>query len=440
MANGNLFTDKFIKSLKPAEKEYWKREGQGFAIRVLPSGEKVWYYVFTFEGRKRFMRLKPGGYPDVTLSDAREAFDVAKVKLKNGIDPLAEKEQGEEENRKAPTVAKLVTEYIERHAKRKKRSWAKDEAILNRDVVPVWGKRKAQDISKRDVVLLMDGIVDRGAPIMANNCFQIVRKMFNWAVEKDILKTTPCLGIKLPSTPVSRERALSEAEVKILWASLDRNDLNMSIEIRRALRLILVTAQRPGEVAGMHSTEIDGRWWTIPSERAKNGRTHRVFLTDLALELIGPLEVTDTETGETKPRGYIFPTPIRKKDQPIGDTALPVAVGRNLAIPLTDKNGKPLYTADGKTATENRLGIEHFTPHDLRRTAATFMAKAGEMDEVIDAVLNHAKGGIIKVYNQYRYDREKQLALETWARKLKSIIAGESGKVVSMLRKSGAES
>lgn len=266
---------------------------------------------------------------------------------------------------------------------------------------------------------------------MANNCFQIIRKMFNWAVEKDILQHTPCTGVKLPSPKLSRDRVLTEAEIKTMWHNLD--NCAMSDEINRALKLILVTAQRPGEVIGMHSSEIDGHWWTIPAERAKNGKTHRVYLTATALKLIGPLKVTDKKTGEEKNKGFIFRTPLTKKEQSIAAQALIVAVARGLAFPLTDDKGNQLYLKGGKPATENRLEIDHFTPHDLRRTAATFMAKAGEMDEVIDAVLNHAKQGVIKVYNQYRYDLEKQKALETWERKLNSIVTGKSsGTVISI--------
>jgi len=430
---GTRFTDKFIGSLKPAEKEYWKREGMGFAIRVLPSGEKVWYYIYTFGGRKRYMRLKDGGYPDVSLADAREAFDIARVKVKNGIDPLAEKEQAAEARRKARTVGDLVEEYIDRHAKRFKRSWKADERLLNKEVIPVWGKRKAEDIKKRDVTLLLESIVDRGAPAMSNQVLKITRKVFNFGIERDILQHTPFTGVKALAPNNSRERALTEAEIRTLWGTLDK--AAMSNEIRQALKLILLTAQRPGEVTGMHSGEIDDRWWTIPAERAKNGRTHRVYLTDTALELVGPLKVTDTETGETKAKGYIFPCPHKDKEKPIEAHALAVAVRRNLSFPVTDSKGEPLYNKDGKPATENLLGVDHFTPHDLRRTAATFMAKAGEMDEVIDAVLNHAKQGVIKVYNQYRYDREKQQALESWALKIRSITTGEKGKVIPMTRK-----
>lgn len=430
------FTDLLLKGLKPESKEYTKREKGGFGVRVMPSGRKVFFFLYRVDGQRRFLNL--GDYPTTDLKEARKKFEAAAAQvklLKNGLpggaDPVevkTDKSVEREERRKAPTVADLCADYIERHAKRKKRSWRKDEEILKRDVLPGWGKRKAKDIRKADVTELMERIVLRGAPIMANYCFAVVRKMFNWAVEQDILETTPFIGAKLPSAKNARDRVLSEPEIKTFWNSLDRTDLNMSVDVKRALRLILVTAQRPGEVIGMHSNEIDGHWWTIPAERAKNGKSHRVYLTDTALSLIG----------DTDGKGYIFPTPVKKDrsgavieiEQPIGDTALSVAVARNRAYPVTDAKGNPLYLKDGKPATENRLEVDHFTPHDLRRTAATFMAQNGEMDEVIDAVLNHSKQGVIKVYNQYRYDKEKQAALEAWEQKIKIILAGE--KVVDL--------
>ncbi|ABL00715.1 phage integrase family protein [Pelobacter propionicus DSM 2379] len=429
------FTDTMIRKLKPTESDYTRSEGNGFTIRVMPSGSKTWLYLYAFDGKRRKMNL--GSYPDVTLETARGRFEDAKRKVKNNIDPMAEAEEQAEERRKAPTVADLVHDYIERHAKRFKRSWAKDEQILNREVVPAWGKRKAADVTKRDILRLLEEIVNRNAPAMANNTFQIIRKMFNWAVEQDILQHTPCTGVKLPSPKLSRDRVLSESEIKTLWENLGRPDAGMSDGVRRALRLILTTAQRPGEVTGLHTSELDGCWWTIPAERAKNGKTHRVYLSGLALEIINQAIAQAKKSRETpydqEYNGYVFPCHHKSKEKPMGDTALAVAVGRALASPLTDDKGNPLFTAAGKPATENRLGIDHFTPHDLRRTTATFMASMGFMDEVIDAVLNHAKQGVIKVYNQYRYDVEKQQALETWENKLKTILAGD--KVVDLDQK-----
>lgn len=454
------FTDIAIKNLKPADKKYYLREADGFTVRVMPSSVKTWLFVYTFDGKRKEMNL--GQYPHISVAEARSKFNKAFDLLKKGKDPADIDRQAKEERRKAHTVADLVDEYLERHAKRFKRSWGADERLLNKEIVPAWGKRKAADIKKRDVTLLLEKIVDRGTPAMSNQVLKITRKMFNFAVERDILQHSPFAAVKALAPNNSRERTLTEAEIKTLWGSL--NNAAMSDEIRRALKLVLLTAQRPGEVAGMHSSEIDGNWWTIPAERSKNRKEHRVYLSGLAQKLIAD-SIADAKAAREKAEirnaketkravvlipneqeytGYIFPCSrrfegkakdrVKAPESPIDSHALPVAVRRNSVWPLSDAKGKPLYDKDGKPATENRLKIEKFTPHDLRRTAATFMAKAGEMDEVIDAVLNHVKQGIIRTYNRHNYDREKQIALEAWERKLKSILTGESGKVIPISR------
>jgi integrase len=382
-----------------------------------------------------------GEYPIIDLKEARKQYAAAAAQvklLKNGLpggaDPVQvkiDKKAEREEHRKTHTVAELVQEYIEKHAMTRKKSWAEDKRCLEKEVVPVWGRRKAKDVTKRDVVLLLEGIVERGSPVMANNAFEKIRKMFNFAVERSILDFSPCYGVKKLTKTESKDRVLSADEIKKIWSSIDV--ARMSDDIRRALKLILVTAQRPGEVIGMHSSEIDGKWWTIPAERAKNGRTHRVYLTEMALELIGDLKVIDEETGKEVERGYIFPCPHGKKIQPIDGNAVAGAVRRNQEWPVFDKKGKQLYTSDGKPATENLLMIDKFTPHDLRRTAATGMGELQFRDEVIDAVLNHVKKGVIATYNRHGYDQEKQQALEAWERKLLSIIASKEIKVLSLI-------
>ncbi len=418
------FTDTMIKKLKPEEKKYTRSEGNGFTIRIMPSGVKSWLYLFNFDGNRLEMNF--GIFPDVSLETARQKFEDAKKKVKNGINPKEEEENNAEARRKAPTVADLIDDYINKHAKKFKKSWKDDERLLNKEIIAEakWGKRKAADITKRDMTLLLESIVDRGTPAMSNQVLKIVRKMFNFAVERDILQHTPCTGVKALAPNTSRERTLNESEIKTLWGKL--NNAAVSDEIKGALKLILITAQRPGEVTGMHTNEIDGQWWTIPAERSKNGKEHRVYLTATALEIIteaiAQAKISREIPEGTEYSGFIFPCPHKKKIQSIDSHALPVAVRRNLAWPLTDDKGKPLYLEDGTPATENRLGIDQFTPHDLRRTAATFMGGMGYMDEIIDAILNHVKQGIIRTYNRHGYDKEKQEALEAWEKKLTSIV------------------
>ncbi|RII25133.1 MAG: integrase [Geobacter sp.] len=414
------FTDKMIQNLKRSNRKYMRGEGYGFNIRVTPSGSKTWLYIYTFDEKRKELNL--GGYPEVTLETARSKFEEARKLVKNGIDPSAAAEQAKEERRKTPTVDDLISEYIARHAKVFKKCWEEDERLLRKEISPDWGKKKAVEITKRDVILLLEKIVDRGSPAMSNQVLKIARKMFNFAIERDILQHTPFFRVKALAPNTRRERNLTEAEIKTFWSSIE--DAAMSDEIRRALKLVLVTAQRPGEVSGIHPREIDGRWWTIPAERAKNGQAHRVYLTDTALELIG----------DTKGEGFIFPCPHKKKEKPIDSHALPVAVRRNIKWPLIDKDGSPLHGKSGEPVTENRFKIEPFTPHDLRRTASTFMGELGFIDEVIDAVLNHVKSGMIGIYNRYKYDKEKQEALESWERKLLGIITGKRCNVIPLTR------
>lgn len=431
------FTDKEIKSMKPEAKEYVCREGQGFSIRVLPSGEKLWYYIYTFDGRKRYMKLGNGNYPDVSLATARELFDKAKVKVKNGLDPLTEKEQAADERRNAFTVDDLIKEYINKHAKPTKKLWQDDERLLNKEVSPLWGKRKAEDIKKRDVVLLLEAIVERGTPAMSNQTLKITRKMFNFAIERDILQTTPFLGVKALAPNTRRERKLNESEIKTLWTSLDA--ASISDDIKRALKLVLVTAQRPGEVSGLHTQEIDGRWWTIPAERAKNKKAHRVYLTDTAHEII-EAQKAQIKNDRKAPDGveyigYVFPCPHKKKDKPISSHALPVAVRRNLSWPVTDKKGSQLFDKKGNPVTENKLEISQFTPHDLRRTAATLLGSMEYTDEIIHVVLNHKKDVLAEIYNRHNYDKEKQQTLEALERKLKSITEGKKLATVTPIKR-----
>ena len=435
-----------VEKLPFAEKgkqvDYYDSDLDGFGMRVSATGKK--YFVRRNIGTKR-VRVMIGSHPIKTAEEARSEARIKLGAMESGVDPnehKREKARLAEDKAKEITIAKLCTEYIERHAKKFKRSWETDERILNHDVIPAWGKRRAADIGKRDVVLMLEKIVDRGSPVMANNTFATIRKMFNFAVERDILQHTPCYGVKPPAPKVARERVLTEPEIKTFWNNLDT--CAMSGEIRNALKLILTTAQRPGEVIGMHTSEIDGEWWTIPAERAKNKKTHRVYLSPLACEIVAEA-IGQAGAGREVPAdqeysGFVFPTPHTKKVQPMAAQALIVAVGRAIESPVLNAKGKPLFDAEGNPATVNKIGIAHFTPHDLRRTAATFMAQSGEMDEVIDAVLNHAKQGVIKVYNQFKYDAQKQLALESWARKLASITTGTESNVIPMRRRTaGAE-
>jgi integrase len=389
------FTDKKIKSLKPKDHVYDVREKNGFAVRVFPSGEKSWVFIYTYDGRKRRMTL--GSYKTMSLAEARvkynEAYKMLKVENK---DPALIEQQERNDHRNAFTVQQLVDEYINKWAKQRKRSWNEDQRLLNKEVIPRWGKRKAKEIIKRDVVLLLEDIVARGAPILANRAFACIRRMFNFAVERDLITSTPCTAIKAPAKENQRDRCLSQAEIKSFWENLDK--AYMSEATRLALRLQLATAQRKGEILSAEWNEInlDTKLWIIPDTKAKNGIKHRVPLSTLAIELLIKLK---NITGKSR---WLFPSATSKLHM----------------------RGESVDRAVRRSSEKifQQANIKYFTPHDLRRTAATHMTAMGIPRLVVSKILNHSDNNITAIYDRHSYDAEKQNALEAWGSKIKQLI------------------
>ncbi len=388
------FTDRSLKALKPELKRYEIAEsnGRGFRIRVFPSGKKSFVWRYKYQGRSRVLVL--GQYPEeISLSKAHSLHAEYVRQLKEeGKDPGAIKIAKKEADRAAETVKELSQQYISRHAKKLKKSWEEDQRMLDKDVLPVWGHIKAKDIHRRDVIALLDGIVDRGSPVMANRTLEVIRKMFNFAIERDILEHSPCHLVKAPGKINQRDRVLSPDEIIQFWRKLTLT--NITPLVRLALKFQLVTAQRRGEVitAEWKDIDLDNGWWTIPE--TKNRLSHRVPLSPLALTLLRHIK---RQSGETE---WLFPNPSRKG--PMTEKAATRALARNLEV----------------------IALPHFTPHDLRRTAASQMASAGVQRLVIGKVLNHAESGVTAVYDRHSYDREKRTALDAWGKKLEEIICG----------------
>ena len=384
-------TDRQVKNLKSKPERYEVWEGRGFGIRVFPSGIKSWVYMYRFNGKSK--RITFGNYPKMSVAEAHAAFGKALADLEKEIDPGATLVNLNREDRQTPTVEALALEYIEKWAKPRKRSWEEDERILTKDVIPHLGKQKARNVSRRDIVMLLDKVLERGAPIAANRTLAVVRRMFNFAVERDIIPNTPCYGFKAPTKENRRDRVLSFDEIKSFWQGLD--NASMSELSRLALKLQLVTAQRKGEIVSSEWTEFDltDAWWTIPAHKAKNGNTHRVPLSKLALKILQQIKV---ESGDSK---WLFPAP--NSDKHITPESIDHAIRRS------------------GDAFKN---IKHFTPHDLRRTAASSMTSIGISRLVVSKILNHVENSVTAIYDRHSYDKEKKQAMETWGAKLRDII------------------
>ena len=405
------FTDRSIAALKPKVERYeiWEAGRTGLGCRVSPKGRKSWVYLYRFGGKAR--RMGFGVYPTVSLASARVAHATAKELLTKGTDPGAQQVERKRAERSAETVNDIAEEYLEKWARPRKRSAGEDERILRKDVLPAWGTRKAKDIRRRDVILLLDKIVERGAPIGANRTLGVVRRMFNFAISRDLLDTTPVAMVRPPAQENQRERVLSPEEIRVFWKGLDEGPISPGICL--ALKLQLVTAQRKGESIGAARSEFDldeERVWIIPPERAKNGKTHRVPLTPLAVSLI--------ERAQALADGseWLFPSP--RGDVPVKPQAVNQALYR-ACMPIAER------PKAARLSKKPAIGLTGIVPHDLRRTAASNMAALGINRLVISKILNHVETNVTAIYDRHGYDAEKRHALEAWAAHLEGILSGK---------------
>jgi len=376
------------KRFAPQEKTFLKQFEPGLYLRVSPSGGKSFVTLYTFDGKQRWLTI--GRFPAMSLATARRKLEEIQRQIAEGKDPQQAKLEAKAQRIKAPTVQEFAEVYLKKWAEPNKKSAKEDRRILEKDVIPRWGKRKLAAITRPEIITLLDEVATRG-PIIANRTLAVIRKMFNFAVKRGVLELSPCQHIDAPGKEVSKDRVLSFEEIKALW-TVEFSDIT-----RHALLMILATAQRPGEVAAMRWEEISGDWWTIPAEKAKNGNIHRVFLNDIAKSLLGPI----------RKRGFVFPSRIE------GQAINPNALARALRQRKERIRNNP--------GPEAGLSFD-FTPHDLRRTAASHMASLGTPRRVIAKLLNHAEHDVTAVYDRYGYDREKQIALESWGRKLNQVI------------------
>jgi integrase len=410
-------------------------------------------------GKRVFMPLGPYGDAGLSLAEAGAAYDEALKLLAKDIDPIEERarrqadvERERLERAGSATVGRLVERFV--HERLRAERWDEDNQAWVRNLranikvrkrpeaaaallgyyeadkprekrkgrrknVPTLiselGTIKARDITKRDLVGFLDGIVARGAPVTANRVHALLLQMFKWAVAKDLVMAPgPMVEIERPGGDENpRDRLLTTADVRTFWAELDTAE--MAESTRLALKFLLVTAQRRGEVtfAEWSHFDIENKLWTIPVELLKNSHAkrekpepHQVPLSPLALELLQKLK-TLSEGSK-----YVLPGAGTRKGNSYSKWVLSRAIYSNA----------------------KHFGIARFTPHDLRRTAASFMTKLKVPRLHVSKVLNHSDRDITgKVYDQHDYLPEKREALERWGKHLQEIIeAKDPQKVIAL--------
>jgi len=367
-------TEKFCQSAKPqsgkVQSDYFDSIATGLALRVT-ANVKSWS--LTAGSTAKRVRRTLGRYPEVSLARART------LALENRTYGNA-----------AMTVANLVPGFLKSKARR---SADEVQRRFERNVIPMIGAVRLSAFHRRDAARAIDAVKDRGSPGEARHVAEDIRAMARWATNAGYFDVDPLASMKLPPKSKPRERALTEDEIRSLWANVS----SLRRDYAAVVRLCLVTGQRRGEVVGMRRSELDltARTWTIPAERAKNGRAHVVPLSATALLLI--------------PEGD-------------GDGVFPAVDPECLTNEIRRK----------------QLGVStSWTLHDLRRTVATYMAMLGVSPIVIGHVLNHVtatRGSVtLQHYVRHTYEAEKRAAADLWASRLEAITHSQStAKVIPL--------
>jgi len=417
-------TEKYLQGVKTDKRRDLSVTGRtGLILRLTPDRgrtSRVFRYRYFRNGSAKYVTL--GDYPRLTLADAHELHARCVNAAKSGGDPqaLVEAYWAERAPRApspgdaGPTVNDVVKEFLA-HAEGKRKRPEQARYLLEANVVPSLGDRPVSELRKRDIVEVLDKIVRRGSPVLANRVQQVLKQAFQVAADRDLIESVPIFPRALAGGDEQvRTRVLSEKEIRTLWSGLDTlssgegitNDKGETVRILRplalALKLQLATAQRRGEIGSARWDHISESTWCIPTspkkKRAKENVPHYVPLSALAETLLDELHHLAG--------GSAYWLPSQRTAKFATDRARSIS----------------------KAAREARqaLGMADWRPHDLRRTARTFMAKIGISDVVAERVLGHGPDDpMIATYNQYPYRVEMRDALERWAIELERIIAEE---------------
>jgi integrase len=378
----------------------------GLYLRIQPTGTKTWRFRYKTAGHVRVLTLGDAG--TLSPADARRQAHEALAKVRKGEDPGAEAQLAAAERRRMPTVAEFADEYIERYARLRKRSWDEDRRMIANWLTPHIGRMKMDAVHRRDIVAVLDTCRDAGNTRMPGKILAVARKLFRFAIERGVIDATP-VALITERQPRPARRAMTADDIRAWWQGGDR----VSAPAMLALRLLLLTGQRPGEVAGLRVAEIDleateGPVWRIPADRRKGGLQHAVALTPAAVDVI-------TEALTLADGVHLFPNATG------GPGRVDSGLNRSLRLIFGNVPGRP-------------------TPHAARHTVATELEGLGCEEGEIARVLGHKSTTVTgSTYINRRSLNAQRQTLEMWERRLTEIITGAQPATVTPLRRARAD-
>ena len=332
-------TDTLIRSIPmPAQgrTEVADLKATGLAFRVTSSGARSWCFRFRDPKSGKTSRATIGPYPVVSLSAARQRADAMRTQVATGVNPV-ELRRRERRVAATKTFQALADRYLNEHARRHKRSAAADERNLKLHILPKWKNRRFEEITRADIIELIEGLIADQKPTLANRVQALISSIFSFAMDAELVKGNPCARLRRRGVETIRRRVLTDDEIHVFWHGIIRNPVSERVGL--ALRLVLLTGVRPGEAAGIANREIEkieepgAAKWIIPAERSKNGRPHLVPLSDLARQILnlalrsGSKKATNALSEPQMELEHVFPSPS-VRGAPITEHALAVAMAR----------------------------------------------------------------------------------------------------------------
>jgi integrase len=397
-------TKRFVERVPISDRAafFWDAELKRFGVKVSPTGTKSYLVQYRMGGRgattKRYTIGKHGPW---NVASAREEAERLLRLVDTGVDPRQVKKDQIRVDKEL-NFAQYARRFLEEYGIKnwRARNYAIAESNMRRWIIPVLGSSSLPNITRKDIVSVLDR-VPGSSSALPRSLFALIRKLFNWAVERGDIERSPIEAMRGPAAPQSRDRVLSDEE---LWFVILCSE-EVGEPFCTFIRLLILTGQRREEVAGMKWNELDRHVmkWSIPSERSKNRNVHDVPLSEIACSTL------DRLAGGTRwpKRGYVLTT--------TGST------------PISGYS-KAKARLDRIVADVMKREIPAWRLHDLRRTFATNMQRLGVRFEVVEALLNHksgAKSGVAGVYQRHEWSKEKTEAIEAWTDRLRTLIFKE---------------
>lgn len=403
-----MLTQAAIEKAKAKVTRYEMPDGlvPGLALVVHPTGRKTWALRYRPKGGKQ-AKLVLGGFPVLGVAEARAAARDALIEVGRGTDPQAEKmrarRDGSGDRDLFETVLDRFLASDGKKGKRRERTAKEWRRLIAKDVMPAWQGKRVQEITRRDARDVLDAVVRRGGGITANRIHTVLTALFNFADGKDIIMVSPMSGLDKPVAEESRDRVLTDGELRDLWLGLGE----IEFPVGPFVKFLVLTGCRRSEAADLTWSEIDEkeRAWLLPSSRSKNRQEK---LTPLSDEAIAVLDSVPTVQGE---RGYVFT--------------------------YAGKHGMTCFNAM-KRKIDAATGVTNWTLHDLRRTCSSTLHRLGFPPHIVEATIGHrAAIGVAAVYNRHQYNSEKRTALDAWARFVVDNAEGKSADVIPFGGKRG---